>query len=427
MKKQYVDIEKHWNKIKPYAVSDIGTMIWKQGLEDHCKSMIIDLHKSSNNVYQTESIHVMTKFDKKYSHNKKPADYSCYILIEGESGRPDIAPEFWNYIVSDDKHFGMVNFELYLAKEVFPEEPWRIIISEEHACVWNGKDLLFDMYYSALIPNIAEHPFYEEFDEDVRVLSVGEELNFNISEDDVKILDLYDAGQISIHQVGEYFFNTPSVLMKKQYVDIEKNWNKIKPYAVSAAATQIWKKDLKKHYNRSRIYDHNLSDYEFNSDRIIDRFIYISQFEKRFSNSKKPSDYDYFYWRYERLGFTDRMPAFWDYVVHDKSHWMVNFNLFVAEQAFPEEPWRIIVSDEHACVWNGRELFFDMNYSALIPDVKKHPFYDKLGKNVRVLAIGEKLKLSISDDDNEMLASYDAGQISVEQVCEYFFNNIYYI
>jgi hypothetical protein len=61
-------------------------------------------------------------------------------------------------------------------------------------------------------------------------------------------------------------------------------------------------------------------------------------------------------------------PRYWDYVKHAACHWLVNFNLRLAELVEPEKKWRIVTSQAHSTVWDGKETLFDMNFSALGAD-----------------------------------------------------------
>jgi hypothetical protein len=58
-------------------------------------------------------------------------------------------------------------------------------------------------------------------------------------------------------------------------------------------------------------------------------------------------------------------PRVWKYVQHSACHWLVNFNLRLAQLAEPDRPWRIVSSGEHSAVWDGQETFFDFNFLAL--------------------------------------------------------------
>jgi len=204
--------------------------------------------------------------------------------------------------------------------------------------------------------------------------------------------------------------------MKNQYVDIKKHWRKIRPFAISEKATRIWKRDLKKHHAAFRVYGYRFTNKTFD----IEWFQQINKFDWYFPNNK-PSDYDSCDWRYGKPG-RGRKPAFWDYVVHSKCHWMVNFNLFLAQNVFPKEPWRIITANRHSCVWNGSGLLLDINFFALVPDITEHPYYREFGKNVEVLNVGEELTiLSASDYDVVILDLFDDGCFTLGEIHAHFF------
>ena len=60
-----------------------------------------------------------------------------------------------------------------------------------------------------------------------------------------------------------------------------------------------------------------------------------------------------------------RKPPYWDFVCHGASHWLVNLQLYVAQQAEPHRPWRIVSSDKHSTVWDGDETLWDGIFLAL--------------------------------------------------------------
>ena len=64
-------------------------------------------------------------------------------------------------------------------------------------------------------------------------------------------------------------------------------------------------------------------------------------------------------------------PPFWDYCVLGKCHWLVAGNLWVAQQAWPDRPWRIVSTAHHTTVWDGYKLIFDLTYLALEVPVKE--------------------------------------------------------
>ncbi|MDG2112042.1 MAG: hypothetical protein P8N02_05450 [Actinomycetota bacterium] len=83
----------------------------------------------------------------------------------------------------------------------------------------------------------------------------------------------------------------------------------------------------------------------------------------------RPSHFDSCDWRSNRGGRPGPAPAYFEYVCHSACHWLVNLNLFVAMQAEPDRPWRIVRSDEHSTVWDGDVTLWDTNFLALRIDV----------------------------------------------------------
>jgi hypothetical protein len=104
-----------------------------------------------------------------------------------------------------------------------------------------------------------------------------------------------------------------------------------------------------------------------------------------------PRDADGCDWRwYDGEGHSrrGRQPAFWDYVVHSGCHWVVNFNLRLAERLEPKTPWRIISSQKHSTVWSGDDVLFDCNFLALGVDPDEAFTLARTGG--RVLKIGKE-------------------------------------
>jgi hypothetical protein len=58
-------------------------------------------------------------------------------------------------------------------------------------------------------------------------------------------------------------------------------------------------------------------------------------------------------------------PRYYDYTLMSACHWLVNFNLMLAERVAPNRPWRIITSKKHSTVWDGKVAVFEFNYRAL--------------------------------------------------------------
>lgn len=137
-----------------------------------------------------------------------------------------------------------------------------------------------------------------------------------------------------------------------RYVDIQKDWRRLKPIYYSKTSAVIWKPCLLE-YLECRMEQHGVK-FKFQEE---DRHEY-------------PSGYDGCDWRCDRRG---RRPEFWSFVCHSACHWLVDLSLFVACSAWPEQPWRILNGRKHSTVWNGdcqNPLLFDANFLAL--EVEPH-------------------------------------------------------
>src|SRR5262245_58766122 len=121
-----------------------------------------------------------------------------------------------------------------------------------------------------------------------------------------------------------------------KYYDLKKNWSKV----------------------RRHLQDKKLNDILV---RDFNKFTY-GRWRKKFTYGQYPSDFESCDWQYGKG--RGRPPAYWRYTKHSACHWLVNFNLRLATLIIPEEPWRIITSEQHSTVWNGDEIIFEFNYQA---------------------------------------------------------------
>ena len=86
------------------------------------------------------------------------------------------------------------------------------------------------------------------------------------------------------------------------------------------------------------------------------------RWRKRFKPGQFPRDHESCDWGINHRG---KEPRFWRYVKHSACHWLVNFNLRLAQLAEPDRPWQILTSDDHSTVWDGDQTLFDLNFVAL--------------------------------------------------------------
>lgn len=119
--------------------------------------------------------------------------------------------------------------------------------------------------------------------------------------------------------------------------------------------------DLKRHWTK-RIEPH-LGDAKLNAILVRD-FNKFTQGNWRtpFRHGQFPRDFESCDWWIDHCG---REPRFWCYVKHSACHWLVNFNLRLAQLVEPGHPWRIVTSDNHSTVWDGNETLFEFNFLAL--------------------------------------------------------------
>src|SRR5262245_59809961 len=88
----------------------------------------------------------------------------------------------------------------------------------------------------------------------------------------------------------------------------------------------------------------------------------LSSMGKPFERGQFPRDFEDNDWS---AGHCGPEPPFWRYVKKGACHWLVNFNLWLAQLVEPDRHWRIITSDRHSTVWDGRDTLFDFNFLAL--------------------------------------------------------------
>jgi hypothetical protein len=118
--------------------------------------------------------------------------------------------------------------------------------------------------------------------------------------------------------------------------------------------------DLKRNWSR-RVEPH-LADPALNAVLVRDfnMFTY-GRWRKPFTHGQFPRNFESCDWGWEHRG---KEPRFWRYVKHAASHWLVNFNLRLAQLSEPGKPWHVVTSEKHSTVWDGNLTLFDFNFLA---------------------------------------------------------------
>jgi len=143
--------------------------------------------------------------------------------------------------------------------------------------------------------------------------------------------------------------------------------------------------DLRRHWTK-RIVPH-LKDEALNAILVRDfnKFTW-GRWRKRFKLGDLPAHFESCDWS---LDHHPPHPRYWGYVKHAACHWLVNFSLRLATLAEPVRPWRIITSDRHSTVWDGKRTLFDFNFLAL--GISPTACFEMA--NERELAPGKALKV----------------------------------
>lgn len=150
-----------------------------------------------------------------------------------------------------------------------------------------------------------------------------------------------------------------------RYYDLQRHWTRrIEPQLSDAALNQILVRDFNK-------YTQGL-------------------WGKPFTQGQFPREFESCDWWCEHRG---KEPRYWQYVKHAACHWLVNFNLRLAQLVEPARPWRIVTSQEHSTVWDGEQTLFDFNFLALgVPPQECFKLANK-----RQLKAGKELRVYLAE------------------------------
>lgn len=151
--------------------------------------------------------------------------------------------------------------------------------------------------------------------------------------------------------------------------------------------------DLQRHWTR-KIAPH-LNDERVSRVLVRDFNKFTSgRWGQPFTRGQFPRDFESCDWSWEDRG---REPRYWRYVKHSACHWLVNFNLRLAEAVEPDRPWRIVTSEKHSTVWDGDTTLFEFNFLAFgIPAKRCFALAD--GKR---LSPGKELRVYMADHLSE--------------------------
>lgn len=161
-----------------------------------------------------------------------------------------------------------------------------------------------------------------------------------------------------------------------RYYDIQRNWRRIRPHLANPKVAEALVRDFNK--------------------------FTFGRWKQKFLPGMVPAEFESCDWRFGRRG---RHPAYWDYVKHSACHWLVNFNLELAQASLPDRVWRILTSDKHSTVWDGDVTVFDLNFMAL--QVSPRDCVKMAGSNGWELHPGQHLDVHLADHYSVDLARHD--------------------
>lgn len=152
-----------------------------------------------------------------------------------------------------------------------------------------------------------------------------------------------------------------------KYYPFVKRWHKIRPFLSDKKFATILTRDFNK--------------------------FTMGRWQQEFKLGMKPREFESCDWGWDHKG---RQPQYWDYVKHAACHWLVNANLILAQLVEPKKDWQIITSEKHSTVWDGNEILFDMNFSAL--EVDPQEAFDLAYYGGRLLEIGKLNRVYYAED-----------------------------
>jgi hypothetical protein len=159
---------------------------------------------------------------------------------------------------------------------------------------------------------------------------------------------------------------SPSAAAHMRYYNFSRHWTmRIEPHLADKELTKILVKDFNK-FTRS------------------------GPRRETFAQGDLPCDFEKVSWERQRRG---RPGRYWRYVTSGACHWLVNFNLKLAMLSEPKHLWRIVTSQKHSTVWNGKDLLFDMNFCAF--RVEPNKTWELANNNGRVLEPGKYLRVGM--------------------------------
>jgi hypothetical protein len=131
---KYVPIQQQWRKLGPLYRSFNAAAIWFPEME------AFSFSRAEDRGYPYRPA--------KLTPDLLPSHYdSCDWRFCRD--RPGPAPSFWDYACHGACHW-TCSLHLWVAMQVQPDRPWRIVTTNKHSTVWDGEHTLWDGNFLAL-------------------------------------------------------------------------------------------------------------------------------------------------------------------------------------------------------------------------------------------------------------------------------------
>ncbi len=133
---EYVQIQKHWRKLR-HVYADPGIRdLWYPDMELHrlvrCEELGITYTPLKVWDKETFGPHHFDSTDWRFTRQK-----------------PGPMPHYWRWVCHSACHY-LTRLSMHVATTVWPKKPWRIVTSQLHSTLWDGDQNLYDPNFLAL-------------------------------------------------------------------------------------------------------------------------------------------------------------------------------------------------------------------------------------------------------------------------------------
>jgi hypothetical protein len=167
-----------------------------------------------------------------------------------------------------------------------------------------------------------------------------------------------------------------------EYYDLIKNWRKVKPHLRDPELNDILVRDM------------NKFTYGRRGEKFLPGMV-PRQHDRGVEWENVEDADDWVIDEVKGIMYRTTEPEFWQYVCAGACHWLVNFNLRLAQLVEPKRPWRILTSMRHSAVWDGDKLLFEFNSQAF--GASPAECFEAARRGGRELKVGERRRTYLAE------------------------------